>query len=168
MYMNLMHTKAMLTAMTDQPEESIKIADEVLSLNEKHPGILDPVEVEETKCYQAEAYAALGNWEETGKIYEALYKACVQRGWHIHVLMGLAQTKYELGKYDEAIEYSNIAIEAFRQCPGVHKYVALSQKAMGDIDAAAKTISRAILYEEHWDKVNMQTNKQLLRELNNL
>ena len=82
------------------------------------------------------------------------------------ILMGLAQTKYELGKYDEAIEYSNIAIKAFRQCPGVHKYVALSQKAKGDIDEAKKTMSRAILYETHWDKDNMQQNKELLLELN--
>ena len=50
-----------------------------------------------------------------------------------------------------------------RARPGVHKYVALSQKALGNIDEAKKTVSRAILYEDHWDKVIMQENKQLLR-----
>ena len=82
--------------------------------------------------------------------------------------MGCCQALYELGKYDEAIEYGNMAIEVNRSLPGKHKYVALSQKANGDIDAAAKTMSKAILYEEHWDTDNLQKNKQLLRELNNL
>ena len=168
-YMNMLHTKAMMTAMTGQPEDSIKITDEILSLNESHPGIFDPAKVKQTKRFQAAAYVALGKWEEAGKIYKALYKACLQRGeYNALVLMGLARTKYELGKYDEAIEYSNIAIEAFRQCPGVHKYVALSQKAKGDIDEAKKTMSRAILYETHFDKDNMQKNKELLQEMNNL
>ena len=82
--------------------------------------------------------------------------------------MGLARTKYELVKYDEAIEVGSVAIKEFRHFPGVHKYVALSQKAKGDIDEAKKTISRAILYEEHWDEDNLQTNKELLQELNNM
>ena len=62
----------------------------------------------------------------------------------------------------------NVAIKVNRSRPGVHKYVALSQKSLGDIDAAAKTVSRAILYEEHWDADNLQKNKELLWELNNL
>ena len=169
LYMNISFTKATMTALIDQPEESIKIADEVLSLNEKNPGILDIDEVEKTKCDQAEAYVALGKWKEAGKIYKTLYNANVQRGGHNElVLLGLAQTKYELGKYDEAIKIGNVAIEAFRQYPGVHKYGALSQKAKGNIDEAKKITSRAILYEEHWVKGNMQKNKELLLELNNM
>ena len=161
--------KARMLSMAAQPEEAVKIANETLSLNEKHPGILDFDEVEQTKCVQAEAYVALGKWEEAGMIYKALYKSNLQRGKHnALVLMGLARTKNKLGKYDEAIEIGNIAIEAFRQCPGVHKYVALSHKAKGDIDEAKKTMSRAILYETHWDKDNMQQNKELLQELNSV
>ena len=167
--MKVMHAKARVIAMTDQPDKTIKIIGEVLSLNEKHPGILDLEQVEMTKISQAEAYVALGKWKEAGRIYKALYNIYLQRGkYTLAVLLGLARTKYELGKYDEAIEMGNIAIEAFRQCPGVHKYVALSQKAKGDIDEAKKTMSRAILYDDHWDKDNMQKNKELLRELNNL
>ena len=158
-----------MLSMTNQPEDSIKITDEILSLNESHPGILDPAKVKQTNRYQAAAYVALGKWKEAEKIYKTLYNANLQSGRHnALVLMGLARTNYELGKYDKAIEIGSIAIEAFRQCPGVHKYVALSQKAKGDIDEAKKTMSRAILYETHWDKDNMQKNKELLQELNNM
>ena len=169
LYMHISFAKATMTAMIDQPEETVKIANEVLELNEKHAGILKLNQVEETKCAQAEAYVALGKWEEAGKIYKTLYESNLQRGGRNEfVQIGLARTKYELGKYDKAIEYSNIAIKKYRQCPGVHKYVALSQKAKGDIDEAKQTMSRAILYESHWDKDNMQKNKELLQELNNM
>ena len=60
------------------------------------------------------------------------------------------------------------AIETCRYHAGVHKYVALAQKALGDIDGARKTISRAILHEEHWDKDNLRENKNILKGLNNL
>ena len=156
-------------AMTDQPDKTIKIIGDVLSLNEKHPGILDLEQVEMTKISQAEAYVALGKWKEAGRIYKALYNIYLQRGkYTLAVLLGLTRTKYELGKYDEAVEIGSVATKEFRQCPGVHKYVVLSQKANGDIDEAKKTISRAILYEKHWNKDNMQKNKELLQELNSV
>ena len=168
LYMNGLLAKATM-AMIDQPEETVKLANEVLSRNESHPGILELEQVKFTKCAQAEAYIALGKWEEAEKIYKTLYNAFMQSGGRTEfVQLGLARTKYELGKYDEAIEIGSVAIKKFRQYPGVHKYVALSQKAKGNIDEAKKTMSRAILYEEHWDKDNMQKNKEILKDLNNL
>ena len=167
--MHISFAKATMTAMIGQPEDTIAATDEVLKLNENHPGVLDFIQVEFTKCDQAEAYVALGKWEEAGKIYKTLYKSNLQSGGHnALVLMGLAQTKYELGKYDEAIKIGSVAMKEFRQCPGVHKCAALAHKAKGDIDEAKKTMSRAILYETHWDKDNMQKNKELLLELNNM
>ena len=165
-YLKLLFTKATMTAMIDQPEETVKIANKILLLNKKHPGILKLEQVEVTKYSQAEAYVALGKWEEAEKIYKTLYNTCMQSGFHNSlVLMGLARTNYELGKYDEAVEIGSVAMKEFRQCPGVHKYVALSQKAKGDIDEAKKIMSRAILCEYHWDEDNLQKNKQILREL---
>ena len=125
--------------------------------------------MESLKCAQAEAYVALGKWEEAGKIYKTLYNTYLQSGGHnIAVPMGLARTKYELDKYDEAIEIGSVATKEFRQFPGVHKYVALAHKAKGNIDEAKKTMSRAILYEYQWNKDNLQKNKELLQELNNM
>ena len=63
------------------------------------------------------------------------------------IIMDYSRALYELRKYDEAIELGNMAIELNRSRPGVHKYVALSRKANGDIDEAKKTMSIAILYE---------------------
>ena len=167
--MNILYSKATMTAMTDQPEKTVKIADEVLLLNEKHPGNMDLDKVDYTKCSLAEAYVALGKWKEAAKIYKTLYNTYLQSGGHnALVLMGLARTKYELGKYDEAIEIGSVAIKEFRQYHGVHKYVALAHKAKGDIDEAKKTMSRAILYEYQWNKDNVQTNKELWLELNNM
>ena len=168
-YLKLLFTKATMTAMIDQPEETVKIANKILLLNKKHPGILKLEQVEVTKYSQAEAYVALGKWEEAEKIYKTLYNTCMQSGFHNSlVLMGLARTNYELGKYDEAVEIGSVAIENCRQYPGVHKYVALAHKAKGNIDEAKKTMSRAILYEEHMNNDNLQMNKELLLELNNM
>ena len=128
-------------------------------------------QVEYTKISQAEAYVALGKWDEAVKSYMVLIREyLIERDedpnsvWYI----GLSRALFELHKYEEAIEFGNTAILLNRSCDGVHRYVALSQKALGDIDEAKKTMSRAILYEEHWEKDNMQKNKELLRELNNL
>ena len=169
----MLFSKVSLISLTDQPEETIAATNEVFSRNDSHPGILELDEVESLKCAQAEAYVALGKWEEAGKIFKTLYNTYLQSGGHNALvrgplalaLMGLARTNYELGKYDEAVEIGSVAMKEFRQCPGVHKYVALSQKAKGDIDEAKKIMSRAILYEYHWDEDNLQKNKQILREL---
>jgi len=71
-------------------------------------------------------------------------------------------------KYDKAIKIGSIVTkEGNRSTPRIHKYIALSQKALGNIDEAKITITKAILYELQWDKDNLEENKQLLRELNN-
>ena len=167
--MRMLFSKVSLIALTDQPEDTIAATKELVLLNERYPGILELDQVEYTKYVQAEAYVALGKWKEAEKIYKTLYNTNLQKGGHnAFVLMGLAQTNYELGKYEEAIEVGSVVIKEFRPCPGVHKYVALAHKAKGDIDEAKKTISRAILYEEHWNKDNLQKNKDFLLELDNM
>ena len=118
----------------------------------------------------AEAYSTLGKWDKVKSIYNGLFlmnsfghmsEACA-------IYTGYSRALYETGEYDKAVELGNKAIEKLRCETGVHKYVALSQKAKGDIDGAKLTMSRAILYEYHWDKDNLQMNKQLLRELKEL
>jgi tetratricopeptide (TPR) repeat protein len=171
-YIDVLFAKATMMALTDQPEETIKITDEALSLNEKYPEYKKKypgyLEVHDIKIYQAEAYVALGKWKEAENKYETLYKAFGIISLPL-VHIGLMQTKYVLGKYDEAIKISSGATKCGqRYWPGFHKYIALSQKAKGNIDEAKKIITRAILYEEHWDKGNLQKNKQILRELNGM
>ena len=168
--MNLLHTKTRMMAMTDQPEKVITVANEFLLLNEKHPGILDFVDVSLVKHWKAQAYLDCGKWKDSAKIFKSLIGEHKQRGElpSDMILIDYTRVLYELQKYDEAIEMGKLAIKMVRSRPGVHKYVALSQKVKGDINAAAKTMSRAILYEDHWDTDNLQKNKELLWELNNL
>ena len=139
----------------------------ILSLHEKYSGFLNRFEVARTKEYLAEAYCACGEWDEAGNVYKSLAEEGMHSGMipNASTIIGTCQTFYETQHYDEAIEVGNLAFETFRYIPGVHKYVALSQKAKGDIDDAKKTISMAILYEEQWNKDNLQKNKQILREL---
>jgi tetratricopeptide (TPR) repeat protein len=66
--------------------------------------------------------------------------------------MGLSRCAYHLGKYDKALNAGEAAIQMNRHFPAVHKYVALSQKTTGDIDAARVTMARAVAYETPWDE----------------
>ena len=52
-----------------------------------------------------------------------------------------------------------------RHFPGVHKYIALSQKALGQRDEARKSMMRAILYEAPWDDKNKAENEDFLNGL---
>jgi hypothetical protein len=63
-----------------------------------------------------------------------------------------SQCAYHLGKYDKALNAGGAAIQMNRHFPNVHKYVALSQKAMGDINASRVSMARAVVYETPWDE----------------
>ena len=165
-----LYLRVMIMAMADMPEETVKMTTKILSLDEKYPGFLDRDKVAQTKQHLADAYSAIGKWKDAGQIYSLVCREYMQRRKLPPTLiaMGFSRAMYETGKYDEAIKYGTLAIKANRTSCGVHKYVALSQKAKGDINDAKKTMSRAILYEEHWDKDNLLQNKEILRELNEL
>ena len=167
---NVLFSRAVVISMAGQPEEAIAVTKEFLVLNEKHPGMLSFEDVVQAKCYQAQAYSDCGKWKDSAKIFKSLIGEYKQREEDPSdlIVTGYTRVLYILRKYDEAIVFGNTAIELNRSRPGVHKYVALSQKAKGDIDGAKLTMSRAILYEYHWDKDNLQMNKQLLRELKEL
>ena len=171
--MIILSTRLNTMSMAGQPEEAIKVAEEVLSLVKRGPIFSSDEEMEKHICTirerQAEACLDCGKWNDAAMIYTELFNKKYQLGViNRHFIKGLIQANYELGKYDEAIEMGNVKIKKFRHSPGVHKYVALAHKAKGNIDEAKKTMSRAILYEYHWNKDNMQKNKELLKELNNL
>ena len=163
----------------DRPKETIMITKEVLSLHEKYPGILDRDKVAYTKQHLAEAHCACGEWEDAVKIYKSLivkiYTSLIDKSLQYEypgelytlALNGFNQSMYEMGRYDEVIS-DELLNDAHRTFPGVHKYVALALKAQGNIYEAKKTISRAILYEVHWDKDNLRQNQQILKELNSL
>eukprot|EP00535_Pseudo-nitzschia_heimii_P007544 CAMPEP_0197187252 /NCGR_PEP_ID=MMETSP1423-20130617/15541_1 /TAXON_ID=476441 /ORGANISM="Pseudo-nitzschia heimii, Strain UNC1101" /LENGTH=440 /DNA_ID=CAMNT_0042638787 /DNA_START=55 /DNA_END=1377 /DNA_ORIENTATION=- len=70
------------------------------------------------------------------------------------MVMGMSECFYHIGQYENAIELGEMAIEMNRFFPQVHKYVALSQKASGDREAALRTMGRAVNHETPWDEAN--------------
>ena len=171
MLLRMKYVLTELSSMADQPMETINIAKEVLSLNKKLPGILNFEKVADIKCFQAGAYATVGKWDEAVEIYMSAYASYIQIDEipDHDFIVGCCEAMYETRGYNAAVKMGKeVGIGMARYWPGIHKYVALSQKAKGDIDGAKLTMSQAILYEYHWDKDNLQKNKQILMELNNL
>ena len=56
-------------------------------------------------------------------------------------MMGMSRAMYETKKYDAARDMGSDCINVSRWILGVHKYVALSHKALGGIDEAKKKMS---------------------------
>lgn len=166
---NALYIKARLLEAGDDPEATIKATEECLLANERFPNEIPGKEVKLTKLWQAEAYLAVGDWEKASHLYFHLIDELSSENGFFKIPMGICRAQYEMGtNYDNAIEAGYAAIEGCRHHPGVHKYLALSQKANGDIDGAKRTMSRAILYEIPWAIANTKQNKQILRELLNL
>jgi tetratricopeptide (TPR) repeat protein len=96
-------------------------------------------------------------WENANEIYFKMLSnmqdpSTMIPGQQCMIFMGLSRCAYHLGEYEEAIANGEIAIQINRHLPNVHKFVALSQKAMGDNDAARATMGRALVYETLLDE----------------
>ena len=170
-HLSNLYVRAMMMSRADiMPEETIKTTKKILSLHEMYPDVLDFDQKDNIMTWQADAYLECGKLNDAKEGYRSLYMEHMLRGTtpHIYSVMNLCRVYYEMHDYQNALDKGNVTLKRFRHMPGIHKYVALSQKAKGDIEGAKKTISRAILYEEHWDKDNLQQNKDILRELNEL
>lgn len=57
-------------------------------------------------------------------------------------------------------------LKSNRVIPGVHKSIALSYKAVGNMDGARKLAAKAIMYEAPWDDDNKEKNWAFWKELN--
>ena len=117
-------------------------------------------------------HEADGNLDMAIELYKELLMKNLNQGsgtpveWH-QLGMGLSRCCYELGEYDKAIHSGTAALEMNRHFPQAHKYVALAQKASGDLEAAKATMMRAVLYETSWDDRNIEANKDLLWQIMN-
>mmetsp|Transcript_9810 Transcript_9810/g.24432 ORF Transcript_9810/g.24432 Transcript_9810/m.24432 type:complete len:427 (+) Transcript_9810:122-1402(+) len=82
---------------------------------------------------------------------------------------GLCMCLYKTKLYDLAIENGEEAISLNRCFPYVHKYVALSHRDNGNLDAAIRTMGSAVTYEAPWDREPFRAvNLQLYNELKEL
>jgi tetratricopeptide (TPR) repeat protein len=82
------------------------------------------------------------------------------------IFMGLSRCYFELEEYGNCICGATDAIKMNRHFPEVHKYLALAQRATGDLDGAVITMTRAVLYETPWDDENVAKAVTFLHELN--
>lgn len=119
---------------------------------------------------RAEACQVLKEWESAKEVYFRILQSMEgpQDGsapQQRQVFMGLSRCAYELGVYDKSIAGAEAALDYNRHFPGVHRYKALSEKALGNIDAAIRTMNRAVLYETPWDECNKAENLKLYKEL---
>ena len=76
-----------------------------------------------------------------------------------------SECMYELGSYQESINFGHASIEANRHYEGVHRCVALSQQALGQLDEAVRTMRMAVRYEAPWNPAHTARNQTLLDEL---
>lgn len=80
--------------------------------------------------------------------------------------MAMVKCYYHLKEYDNALQVGALALHMNRHFPGVHEYIAKTYQAKGDTKKAIKTMHRAVLYETPWDVENIETQLQLLQEIN--
>jgi len=79
--------------------------------------------------------------------------------------MNLCRCLYKVEMYDLAILNGKGAIKLNRAFPGVHKYIALSYRDSGNLEAAIRTMGRAVTYEGPWDKSYREMNLKMYNEL---
>ena len=153
----------------DDPETAVSILEKILLIVEQtfNKTVFNYWDtVFDIKLHLAKAYQSLEEWKKSINVYTSIlgHSICGHEILY-EVRMGMSRNFYEIGAYEKSIKCGNSAIETCRVNKRVHKYVALSQKAKGDIDGAKKTLSRAVLYEEPWDEENLKDNLQMLNEL---
>ena len=76
-----------------------------------------------------------------------------------------SECMYHLGLYRESIQSGQAALYLNRTREEVHKWVALSYKALGQWDEAVLTMRRAVRYEAPWDPRYAQRCQELLDQL---
>jgi tetratricopeptide (TPR) repeat protein len=141
-------------------------------------GIMFDHDILDTHLMIAESKEVLEDWEGAFDVYKwkliAVFKfdsndlplnhtAVHQR----RLYMGMSRCLYQKGDYEASIEFGEGAIGMNRHFPQVHKYVALSQKAKGDQEAAFRTMARAVHYETPWDGANKKKVLEMYENMKN-
>lgn len=125
--------------------------------NENKSRAFHPNQVFDIYLGLAKSFEKREQWDAAMDIYDSIAKITKRTdndsARHIiQMLIGTSRCAYHVGNYESSTKAGKVAIEVDRSWPGVHKYVALSQEAMGDIEASRVTIGRAVNYEAPWDE----------------
>ena len=143
-----------------------ELMEEVVTLYEdKQPSTNVLANTPETKAgiqlFRADAYKSIHEWAKAKDCYQAVLVETVDPDdvtpiQMREIFMGLAECAFKLQVYDRAIAATDAALEFNRHFPGVYKYKALSQKALGKLEEAIQTMKVAAIYETPWDDANRQ------------
>jgi tetratricopeptide (TPR) repeat protein len=159
-------------AETESDEEAL--LDDAESLQKKLGNRLQGGEARlfDLNILQAEAYQDMKEWQEAIKIYLSILEVDGEVDGVLgspvqyrKIFMGMSRCFYETSVYDKSIAAASAAIDMNPHFPGVYKFKALSQRAMGELDEAVKTMTRAVLYETPWDDDNRAVALKLYDEL---
>ena len=117
-----------------------------------------------------EAQEMMENWEAAKLIYFEMMQNMDDHNsatppQQRMMYMGLCRCFYYLGECDKALAAGDAALQMNRHFPFVHQYIALAQKAMGDLQAAKETMARALIYEAPWDDQHYERVLELYREI---
>jgi tetratricopeptide (TPR) repeat protein len=154
-------------------EDSDVIIEQLEALKDKNVNTkrLEVHSLYELYLSMGEAKEAMEDWEGARDIYKyKLFGMTPERGTppqERRMYMGVSRCLYHLGKYEFAIELGGAAIMMNRHFPQVHKYVALSQKALGNNEDAVRTMAKAVNYETPWDEVNKKIVLEMYDEMKN-
>ena len=72
---------------------------------------------------------------------------------------------YETKDYDRALHAGEIAVAMNPYYDGVYRYIALTHRAMGNLELAIETMKKAAVYETPWDEKNKAVVRAQLLEL---
>lgn len=130
----------------------------------------DPMRLVDIKLMLAEALEATSDWKAALDVYMKIMESLenpdmVQPRQNRMMFAGIARCLFELKEYERAVAAAEAALAMNRHFPGVHKLLALPQRAMGKMQQAVASMSRAVLYEAPWDDLNKQENIALLQKL---
>ena len=144
------------------PRKGLELAKELLEMKE-----LDLSFRIDQLINTGDCYILLEEFNEARKSFTEAFKLCepsmakrTRKIFH-----QLTRCYYELKDYEAALMCGDSAIEMNRHYDGVYKYLAMTHKALGNIDEAIAVMKRAVLYETPWNPENVSQVKDLLAEL---
>jgi tetratricopeptide (TPR) repeat protein len=134
------------------------------------PGINKRTRNFELFLLQGECYQGLKEWYRAMDLYIDMLSTLTKpedatSEQSYRTFIGLARCSYEVGDYERCIYASSLALSMDPHEPGSHKYKALSEKALGNIDRAIETMIEACLYEIPWDDKNKQVQLDMYDQL---
>ena len=156
--------------MSDAEMDALERQMETMMASESPNGRIPAEELVNLSLLKIEMLEALGEWTEALAVCKGIFANLggPSDGTPVQqrkLMTACSRCLFHTGEYEGAITLGQGAIDANRYYPGCHDYVARAQLAKGDVQAAIRTRSRAVLFETPWDEENRAVQRTALAEL---